>query len=87
MPKDARYKAVKSLIEAGGVQKLKDIFLYIPRKTVYTDMGMNYARFKRLESSPEKFTIEELYQMSVLFDVRHQSIIDLVLAQMSKRKK
>lgn len=87
MPKDARYKAVKSLIEAGGVKQLKELFLYIPRKTVYTDMGMNYARFKRLEAAPEKFTIEELYQMSVLFDVKHQSIIDLVLAQMSKRRK
>ena len=88
MPKDARYKAVKSLIEAGGVQKLKDLFLYIPRKTVYTDMGMNYARFKRLESSPEKFTIEELYQMSILFDVQHKAIIELVLAQMGgKRRK
>lgn len=91
MPKDARYKAVKSLIEAGGVQKIKDLFLYIPRKTVYVDMGMNYTRFTRLINSPGKFTLQELHLMSQLFDVQHRAIIDLVLADMDggkgKRKK
>lgn len=87
MPKDARYKAVKSLIEAGGVTVLKDLFLYIPRKTVYVDMGINYARFKKLEAKPEGFTIDELYRMSQLFEVEHRAIIELVLAQMAGRGK
>lgn len=91
MPKDARYKAVKSLIETGGVQKLKDVFLYIPRKTVYVDMGMNYARFTRLINTPGKFTLQELQLMSQLFGVQHRQIIELALADMGgttgKRKK
>lgn len=93
MPKDPRYKSVKSLIEAGGVKYLKDIFLYIPKKVVYVDMGINYVRFQRLINAPAKFTLEELHQMSELLEVDNKLIIELAWSQMmssgtkGKRKK
>lgn len=87
MAKDARYQAVKSVIEAGAIKTLQDIFIYIPKKTVYTDLGMNYVRFTKLVSSPQLFTVQELYEISLLFDVPHRTIIDLTLTQMESGKK
>jgi hypothetical protein len=87
MAKDARYKAVKSVIESGAVKTLQEIFLYIPKKTVYTDLGMNYVRFTKLVSSPELFTVQELYEISLLIDVSHRTVIDLTLAQIEKKGK
>jgi hypothetical protein len=86
MPKDSRYKAVKQLLEAGGIKTLPDIFDFIPRKVVYQDMGINYQRFKRLVGNPYLFTIEELATIGRLFDVETRLIIDMTLASKTSTK-
>lgn len=87
MPKDNRYKAVKQLLEAGGIKTLPEIFDFIPRKVVYLDMGINYQRFKRLVDNPYLFTIEELATIGSLFGVETRLIIDITLASRSAVKK
>lgn len=86
MPKDNRYKAVKQLLEAGGIKTLPDIFDFIPRKVVYGDMGVNYQRFKRLVGNPYLFTLEELATIARLFEVETRVIIDITLASKSATK-
>ena len=67
--KDTRYIAVKALIETGRITTFADIFEYIPRKTVYIDLGINYTRFTKLIEHPGGLTITEIKTLSGLFEI------------------
>jgi hypothetical protein len=66
MQRDNRYKAVLSLITTNEIKSFEQIFNFIPRKTVYTDLGLNYYRFARLLKRPDNFTIRELVTLAGL---------------------
>jgi hypothetical protein len=87
MPKDRRYATIKPLIEAKGITTFDQIFLYIPRKVLYTDMGLNYARFKRMADSPDLFTLRDFRTLGDLFGVDGRIIIDLASAQVERDKR
>ena len=63
------------------------IFLYIPKKIVCSDMGLNYARFISLVKNPLKFRLEELFTIASLFEVDPKIIVDLACDQILQAKK
>jgi hypothetical protein len=67
--KDPRYDAIKLLIEAGRIQSIKDIFTFIPKTTVYKDLGINFNRFDRAITDPSIFRMQELITLAELFGV------------------
>lgn len=85
--RDKRYRSVQALIETGRVKLFREIFDYIPRKVVYTDLGVNYGRFKRLIDSPGNLTITEITTLSTFFEIEVRKIIELVLLQVGTEKK
>jgi hypothetical protein len=85
--KDERYKIVQNMLLQKNLTVFSQIFLYIPRKVVCTDMGMNYARFISLIRHPADFRFKELIAMAVLFDIDAKELIDLAWEQILQRKK
>jgi hypothetical protein len=84
MPGDHRYKTIKVLIESGIITEFNQIFLYIPKRVVSEDMGINYSRFVRLLQQVELFRLKELIMMSVFFEVNGKTFIELAQAFVAK---
>ena len=81
MAKDNRYIAVKSLIETGRIKKFSEIFDHIPRKVVYTDLGVNYSKFKRMIASPDLFSLRELANLARDFEIEARVMFKMALSQ------
>lgn len=78
---DPRYSAVKVRIESSHVKSIQDIFLYIPKTTVYKDLGINFNRFDRAIINPAIFRMEELVVLAELFNVNAKKMIDMAYDQ------
>lgn len=81
--KDSRYNALKSLIENGSINRLSQIFEYVPLLLIYTDLGFNYTRFKKYIQSPGLFSINDLQKLANLIGVDGRVITDLVWADLN----
>lgn len=86
MPKDNRYIAVKSLIETGRIKKFSEIFEHIPKKVVYTDLGVNYSKFKRMIASPDLFTLRELAKLARLIEIEARAMFKMAFSQTEVKK-
>ena len=84
---DRRYIAVKNLIESGTIKHLAEIFDYVPKRVVYTDLGVNYTRFVKLIRSPDLFTLRELTTMAGFFKVDPKAVINLAYDQVAGSRK
>ena len=67
MFKNPRYGAVKVLIETGHITSIRDIFQFIPKTTVYKDLGINFNRFERAIADPSIFKMQELVDLADMF--------------------
>jgi len=79
--KDLRYKTVKVLIEERDIKTFREIFDYIPRSVVYSDLGINYTRFINLVKHTEDFTLKELIMMSKHIGTDPKPVIDMAYDQ------
>ena len=92
MEKDKRYKTVKLLIEDGHITQFNQIFEYVPKSKVASDLGTNYNRLTRLISHVDQFVLRDLFMLSKFIEIDGKKIFDLVYTQYtneknSKRKK
>lgn len=78
---DPRYDAVRVLFETGHIKSFRDIFLYIPKTTVYKDLGINFDRFVRAIDDPSIFRLKELKTIGELFGIDPKEIIDMAYEQ------
>lgn len=78
---DPRYDAVRVLIETGHIKSFPDIFHYIPRTTVYKDLGVNFNRFSKAIYDPSMFRMEELKEIAELFGIDPKKMIDMAYEQ------
>lgn len=87
---DPRYRAVGVLIEQEHIKCLPDIFIHIPKTTVYKDLGINFNRFERAIGNPAIFRMQELMDLANLFGVDQKKFIDMAYSQIltvkNKRK-
>lgn len=85
--RDARYEVIKLLIEAGKITSIREIFIYIPKTTVYKDLGINFNRFDRAIVDPSIFKLAELRKLAEMFEVDARRIIDMAYEQFMSIKK
>jgi hypothetical protein len=81
MIRDPRYASVKALIESGHIKSIRDIFINIPKTTVYKDLGINFNRFDRAILNPSIFRMQELVALAELFEVDAKQLIDIAYEQ------
>lgn len=78
---DPRYSTIKVLIEAGHIKSIRDIFHFIPKTTVYRDLGINYNRFYRAIYDPSIFRLVELVRLAELFGLDARKFIEMAYEQ------
>jgi hypothetical protein len=84
---DPQYDAVRVLLETGHIKSFPDIFQYIPKTTVYKDLGVNFNRFGRTIYDPSIFTMGELREIAELFGFDPKKLIDIAYEQTLLAKK
>jgi len=81
MNKDTRYETVKEMIEANRISEFRQIFKYLPKTVLARDLVKNTGRMTDLINKAEKFSFEEIYQISKLVDVHYNTIVQLIATQ------
>jgi hypothetical protein len=81
------YNTTKLLIEGNQIKEFRQIFDYVPKSTVYKDLGINYNRFTRAVKNIQEFKLEEIYHLSRLINVDEKVLLDLAHAQHVADKK
>jgi hypothetical protein len=82
MSGDARYDIVKMMIAAGKIKSFSDIFIYIPKTTVYKDLGINFNRFCRAISDPSLFKGKELLTLAELFGIEANVFLEFIFKEL-----
>jgi hypothetical protein len=86
------YNTTKLLIDSNKIGEFRQIFDYVPKTTVYKDLGINYNRFTRAMKNIQEFKLEEIYHLSRLIGIDEKILLDLAHEQYiadkaTKRKK
>ena len=84
--KDSRYNLIKAMIADGNIETFNDIFEYIPKTVVATDLGKKVDRFNKLMKKVDGFTLEEIYIIGSFFGLSERQIYELVEAEYFKSK-
>jgi hypothetical protein len=78
MDKDRRYDIIEPLIVQGRIETFTDIFKYIPKTVVATDLGIHSNRFNELLVKVEKFRLEDLFRLARLVDISERQMLELI---------
>lgn len=86
MGKDKSYAAVKALIEAGGVKKMRELFSYLIKSDIYPLLHIGYRALERKIDSPGLFTLDELYTLAQIIEVEKNAILEIAFKEMLQQK-
>jgi plasmid maintenance system antidote protein VapI len=84
--RDERYSLIKRQVEYGEIKEFTDIFKFITKTQVATDLGKKTGTFTELMNNVQKFTFEEIFSIGNLFDLDEDTMIKLVMRQYHNRK-
>jgi hypothetical protein len=84
--RDSRYNLIKPMIADGKIGTFNDIFEYIPKTIIATDLGKKVDRFNKLMNKVEGFTLEEIYRIGSFCDLGERQMYELVEAEYFKSK-
>jgi hypothetical protein len=75
--RDHRYSLIKPMIIGGKIVSFNDIFKFIPKTVVATDLGKKVDRFTELMNKVEGFTLEELFMIAKFCDIDEAEMLKL----------
>jgi hypothetical protein len=84
--RDSRYDLIKPLIASGKIISFNDIFKYIPKTIVATDLGKKVNRFTLLMGRVEGFTLSELFMIAKFCEISEADILKLIMNEYMKHK-
>lgn len=87
MSKDARYRAVKALMEKAEIKGLKDVFMYLPISVLKVDMKVNYNTLRRKIDNSSLLTVRDIISMAKLFEVDESKILALATSDINSKTK
>lgn len=74
------------MYERGNISKLSDIFKFIPKTTVFRDLGYRLDRGNELIEHPEDFPVRKLFEMAAYAGLTEEEILRLMLQEYLYRK-
>jgi len=77
LSRDDRYNLIKPMLQSGQLKSLNDIFRYVPKTVVATDLGKQNKRFNRLMHKVRDFTLGELVALANLCHLEISEILRL----------
>jgi len=87
MPKDKRYKTLKTLLEGGSITGFDHLLDVVPLSRIGLDLGANYSTLKKKFRAPETFTIEDLYCIAELIETDPEPLIGMAKVSYLKRRR
>lgn len=75
--RDPRYDLIKPMIIGGKIKSFNDIFKFIPKTVVATDLGKKVDRFTELMNRIEGFTLEELFMIAKFCELDEAQMLKL----------
>lgn len=79
--RDSRYSLIKPMVDAGKIEVFNDIFKFIPKTKVSTDLGKKVDRFNELMNSVEDFNLKDLFLIAKFCEMTEREMLELVLKQ------
>ena len=79
--RDHRYSLVKPMVDAGKIEVFNDIFKFIPKTKVATDLGKKVDRFNELMNNVEDFILKDLFLIAKFCELDEEKMLELVMKQ------
>jgi len=79
--RDHRYSLIKPMVDAGKIVVFNDIFKFIPKTRVATDLGKKVDRFNELMTNVEDFILKDLFLIAKFCEMTEREMLELVLRQ------
>ena len=76
--RDTRYDLIEPMMSQGKIVSFRDVFKYIKKTVVATDLGKKVDRFTVMMHDPKKFSVGDLYRMSDLFKISAKQVFALI---------
>jgi hypothetical protein len=87
MIKENRYNIVRIFIEKGDIKTIPQIFDYIPKSVVSTELKTNNNRFTRLINDPLEFKLIELSKIAKAIGIETKVLVNMALQDEHRRTK
>jgi hypothetical protein len=85
--KEYEYGLVKTVIEAGKINRLEDIFLIVPKTTIARDLKIRPANFNEYINNVGLFTINEIEALAALIGVEYDVLYNILIRQYRQQKR
>ena len=79
--RDHRYSLIKPMVDAGKIVVFNDIFKFIPKTRVATDLGKKVDRFNELMTNVEDFNLKDLFLIASFCEMAETEMLGLVMKQ------
>lgn len=83
---DHRYELIRVMYEDGHIEKLSDIFKFIPKTVVARDAGMNVERMNERLKSPGKWILRQVFKIGELCELTEAETAALLAAEVRAKK-
>jgi len=83
---DTRYHLVKVMLERGHIEKLSDIFRYVPKTLFFQDLGYRIDRADQLIEMPDGFIVRKLFEIAQNCEITEEEVLSLMLKEYRFRK-
>jgi hypothetical protein len=87
MIKDYRYNVVRILFEQGEIKTFAQIFDYIPKTVVGSELRTNNNRITLLIKDPLKFKLSELIKIANVIGIEPDLLVNMALNGPQNKKK
>lgn len=84
--RDKRYGNIKPMFKVGKIKYFNDIFQFVPKTIVATDLGKKVDRFSVLMKRIDRFTLEELFMVASFCSLNEKQMIKLVMNEYFQQK-
>jgi len=85
--KDTRYELIPVLLKDGKIERLSDIFKFVPKTIVARDMGISLDQWDKYMEKIVPFTLKRLFRLAELCGITEREVLDLAMAEREARKR
>ena len=84
--REYEYGIVQTMIEAGKIKRLEDIFPIVPKTTIARDLKIRPANFNEYIDNVGLFTINKIEELASLIGVEYDVLYNIIIQQHRRQK-
>lgn len=86
MKKPNHYQHLKTALENGTLESIREIQHIVPITTLTQDMKLNYNTLSKRLLDPARFTMGDIYRMSMLIGIEAPELFKKIVKEIRIRK-